>query len=134
MVESCPFTIDQFYRFISEKRLMGAKCNGCGMLLVPPRPMCKKCLSTDLEWVELKPRGRIVTYTVIHIAPKQFESIAPYGFGIVELEDGPRLPGMIRDVNLDDLKIGMEVEVDFEEASTDWPHWPRYLFKPTKLS
>ncbi|MFQ6095447.1 MAG: Zn-ribbon domain-containing OB-fold protein [Candidatus Bathyarchaeia archaeon] len=134
MVEPRSFTIDQFYRFIGEKRLMAAKCKSCGLLLVPPRPMCSKCLSTDLEWVELKPRGRILTYTVIYVPPKQFESIAPYAFGIVELEDGPRLAGMIRDVNFDDLKVGMEVELDFEEASTDWPQWPRYLFRPIKPS
>ena len=134
MAEFLPFTIDQFYRFVGEKRLMAAKCKGCGLILVPPRPMCVNCLSTDLEWTELKPRGRILTYTVIHIAPREFESKAPYAFGIVELEDGPRLPGMIKDVKFEDLKVGMDVELDFEDASKDWPHWPRYLFRPIKLS
>jgi uncharacterized OB-fold protein len=134
MAESPPFTIDQFYRFVGEKRLMAAKCKNCGLLLVPPRPMCMNCLSTDLEWAELKRRGRILTYTVIYVAPKEFESNAPYAFGIVELEEGPRLPGMIKDVKFEDLKVGMDVELDFEDASKDWPHWSRYLFRPIKLS
>jgi len=134
MVESQPFTIDQFYKFIGEKKLMAAKCNSCGLLLVPPRPMCSKCLSTDLKWVELKPRGKILTYTVIYVAPKQFETLAPYAFGIIELEDGPKLPGMIKDVKFEDLKVGMEVELGFEESSTDWPYWSKYFFKPANTS
>lgn len=133
MAESPPFTIDQFYRFIGEKRIMAAKCKNCGSVILPPRPMCTNCLSTDLEWAELKPRGRILTYTVIHVAPKEFEQNAPYAFGIVELEEGTRLPGTIKDVKFEDLKVGAEVELDFEDASKDWPHWPRYLFRLIKL-
>lgn len=133
MAEPYPFTIDQFYKFIGEKKLAAAKCNDCGLQNLPPRPICARCLSTNLRWVELDTRGKVVTYTVTHVAPKQFESIAPYAFGIVELEDGARLPGMIRDVDFGDLKIGMEVEMDFDTTpSTEWPYWPRYFFRPVK--
>ena len=134
MEDPYPFTINQFYKFIGERRLMAAKCKNCGLLLVPPRPMCTRCLSTNLEWIELKPRGKVLTYTVIHVAPKQFESIAPYAFGIIELEDGPRLPGMIKGVEFDDLKVGMELELDFDESSKEWPFWPKYFFRPVKDS
>lgn len=134
MTENDQFTIEQFYRFIGEEKLMAAKCQNCGTLLIPPRPMCFKCLSTDLGWVQLKNRGRLLTYTVTYIAPQQFQSMMPYAYGIIELEDGPRLPGMIKDVNLEEMRIGMELEVDFEtESSQEWPNWPRYFFRPAKL-
>jgi len=125
--------IESFYKFVSEGKLMGSKCKKCGEVMLPPRPLCPKCLGKDLSWVELKPRGKLLTYTVIHVAPKQFETLAPYPVGILKLDDGPQLLGMIRGVEQDKLKIGMALTLDFEKPSTtqtSWPTWARYYFKP----
>jgi len=131
MMETHPFTIEEFYKFASERRLMAARCSECGNLLLPPRPMCTRCLSTDLSWVELGKSGTLVTYTMIYVAPTQFQSMAPYTVGIVKLKDGPMLPGMIRGVEPEKIKVGMELEVDFDTAlPSGWPRWPRYFFRP----
>ena len=131
MAETVPFTIEQFYKFVSERRLMAAKCGECGAMLLPPRPMCTECFSSHMEWVELKNKGELLTYTVIHISPRQFESIAPYAVGIVRLEDGPKLPGIIRDIELEGISVGMSLEVGFDTTKPpEWPVWPRYFFKP----
>jgi len=134
MAEAQPnFGIENFYKFVGEGKLMGAKCNKCGLVMLPPRPICTNCYSKDLQWVELKGHGRLMTYTVIHVSPKQFEAIAPYAVGIVKLEDGPQLLGMIRDIEPDKIKVGMSLTVDYEKPSTtqtQWPIWPRYHFKP----
>jgi hypothetical protein len=44
---------------------------------------------------------------------------------------------MIRDVEPNQIKIGMELAVDFEKTSNklpqeadQWPQWTRYYFKP----
>lgn len=132
MAETFPFTIEQFYKFVSERRLMAAKCKKCGTMLLPPRPMCTKCFSSNLEWVELKNKGKLLTYTVIHVSPKQFESLIPYAVGIVKLEDGPKLPGMIQDVEPEKISVGMDLKVDFDTTiPSEWPTWPRYFFKPS---
>ena len=126
-----PFTISSFYKFVSEKRLMAAKCNECGTVLLPPKPMCTKCLSTNLKWIELEGAGKLLSYTVIYIAPEQFQSITPYTVGIVELQKGLRLPGMIRDVDPKEIRVGMDLKIDFDtSASSQWPAWPRYFFRP----
>ncbi len=127
-----PFTIESFYNFVSAGKLMGAKCRRCGRLLVPPKPMCSACFSTDLEWKELPREGTLQTYTVIHVSPKQFQGLVPYAVGIVKLEDDAQLPGMIRGVPPDKLKVGMSLTVDFEKTAhpEEWPRWPRYYFKP----
>jgi uncharacterized OB-fold protein len=130
MAETRPFTIEEFYRFAGEKRLMAARCNKCGELLLPPRPMCTKCLSTDLKWVELGKRSELLTYTVIHVAPTQFQSMVPYVVGVVKLKDGLKLPGMIRGIEPEKIKVGMELEVDFDATlPSQWPMWPRYFFR-----
>jgi len=137
MIEAQPaFGIESFYKFVGEGKLMGAKCNKCGMVMLPPRPLCTKCYSKDLQWIELKGSGKLLTYTVIHVAPKQFEALAPYPVGVVKLEEGPQLVGMIRGVEPDRLKVGMSLIVNFEKATPTtttqalWPTWPRYHFKP----
>jgi hypothetical protein len=133
LAETTPlFTIESFYKFVKEGKLMGAKCNKCGQVIVPPKPMCPNCLSKDLRWMELPKRGKLLTYTVIHVSPKQFQSMAPYVVGIVEFEEGAQLPGMVKNVKLDAVKVGMNVTVDFdkETVSDEWPQWSRYHFKP----
>jgi len=128
-----PFTIESFYSLIAERKLMAAKCKRCGKLLVPPRPMCTDCYSKDLEWTQLKGEGKLLTYTVIHVSPKQFESMIPYAVGIVQLTEGPQLPGMIRDIEPDKIRVGMKLRVDFDTAlPSEWPQWSRYYFKPLK--
>ena len=124
-------TVENFYRFCAERKLMGVKCKGCGALLWPPRGICPKCLSYQVEWTELKGKGKLLTYTIIHFPPSQFQALAPYAVGILRLEQGPQLPGMIRNVKLEDLRIGMDLEIDFETTvPKEWPRWPRYFFKP----
>lgn len=131
MSENTSFTISSFYKYANEKRLMAAKCSECGTVLLPPKPMCTNCLSTNLEWLEINGEGKLLSYTIIHIAPEQFQELAPYIVGIVELDNGPRLPGMVREVNPEAIKIGMNLKIDFESlVSSQWPTWCRYFFKP----
>jgi len=134
MSEAPQFTIEQFYNFMNEGKVMGAKCRNCGKIMLPPRPICMQCYSENLEWIEIGKRGRLLTYTIIHVAPPQFQHLTPYAVGIVELENGLRLPGMIRDVDFDKIKIGMELEIEVEpvkrEEEQKWPAWPKYYYKP----
>jgi hypothetical protein len=127
-----PFTIEQFYKFLSQQKLMAGRCLKCGKIHLPPRPMCDNCFSQDFEWLQISGKGKLVTYTVIHVAPQQFQVLAPYAVGIVELENGLKIPGMIQGTTQEHLKIGMELNLDFGTCSTSqqWPQWPRYCFKP----
>jgi uncharacterized OB-fold protein len=131
MSEECPFTVSSFYNFVKEGRLMAAKCSDCGDVSLPPKPMCTKCLSTNLNWIELEGVGKLLSYTVIHVVPDQFKSIAPYSVGIIEFKEGLRLPGMIKDVATEDLKVGMELKICFNPSTSDqWPAWSKYFFRP----
>ena len=127
-----PFTIEQFYKFLSQQKLMAGKCLKCGKMHLPPRPLCDECYGQDFAWVEVSGKGKLLTYTVIHVAPPQFQALAPYAVGIMQLSDGLRIPGMISGVPQEQLKIGMDLTVDFGAcaAGQAWPQWQRYCFKP----
>jgi hypothetical protein len=123
--------VENFYKYCAERKLMGVKCTKCGTTLSPPRGLCPNCFSNSLDWIELKGKGRLLTFTIIHFPPSQFQALAPYAVGIVKMNEGPHLPGMIKNVKLEDLQIGMSLQVDFETAvPKEWPKWPRYFFKP----
>ena len=127
-----PFTIEQFYKFMLQGKFMAGKCKKCGKVHLPPRPLCDKCFSKEFEWVELPKTGKLLTYTIIHVAPPQFQGMVPYAVGIVQLENGLKIPGMIKGVPQEQIKIGILLTIDFEtQPSTQtWPQWPRYYFKP----
>lgn len=127
-----PFTIEQFYKYLQEGKLMAGKCQKCEKIHLPPRPLCDNCYSQQFSWVNVSGEGKLLTYTIINVAPQQFQALAPYAVGIVELENGLKIPGMIQDIAQEQLKIGMELTLDFGTCSApqQWPAWPRYCFKP----
>ena len=130
-MSEAPFTIEQFYKFLAQRKLMAGKCTRCGKIHLPPRTLCDKCYSQQFTWMEIQGKGKLLTYSVIHIAPQQFQQLAPYTVGIIELENGLKLPGMIT-VTPDQLHIDMPLTIDFGTCNTaqPWPQWPRYCFKP----
>ena len=131
MSTQAPFTIDQFYKFIAQGKLMAGKCQNCGKIHLPPRPLCDKCFSQEFKWEEIAGKGKLLTYTTIHVAPQQFQHLAPYAVGIIQLENGLKLPGMIT-LTPKQLHIGMELTIDFTvcDNAQSWPQWSRYCFKP----
>ncbi|MCX8151285.1 MAG: Zn-ribbon domain-containing OB-fold protein [Candidatus Bathyarchaeota archaeon] len=131
MSTTSAFTIEQFYRFLEQRKLMAGKCLTCGKIHLPPRPLCDSCYGQIFEWVELSGKGKLLTYTIIHVAPSQFQTMAPYTVGIVQLEKGLKLLGLISDVPLEQLKVGMDLTIDFVACRLDktWPQWQRYCFK-----
>ncbi|MEM3673541.1 MAG: Zn-ribbon domain-containing OB-fold protein [Candidatus Bathyarchaeia archaeon] len=132
MSEQAPFTIEQFYKHISQRKLMAGKCKKCGKVHLPPRPLCDNCFSKNFEWIQLPTKGKLLTYTIIHVAPPQFQAMTPYAVGIIQLENGLKIPGMIKNTKLEQIKIGMPLILEFEECSAtqQWPQWPKYCFKP----
>lgn len=127
-------TIDAFYNYVGQRKLMAVRCVRCKHVMIPPRNICTNCHNTQVEWVQLSPRGKLVTYTVVHVAPPQFKHMTPYAVGIVAMPEGVKVPSIIRTSRLESLKIGMELEVDFSPKPQEsvWPQWPRYFFKETE--
>jgi len=100
---------------IYKYRLIASKCKKCGKTYYPPRKVCVKCKSTEMELVQLPREGKVVNYTVIYYPPRGFEQEAPYVVGVVELKDGTRVLAQIVDVKPEEVNIGMEVEATFRK-------------------
>jgi uncharacterized OB-fold protein len=131
MTAAEPFTIEQFYKFLAQGKLMAGKCTKCGKIHLPPRPLCNNCYSQTFKWIPMPSKGDLVTYTIIYVAPRQFQDDAPYAVGIIQLKNGTKLPGRITGVPHDQLKVGMKLTIDFKASDNTqtWPQWPRYCFR-----
>ena len=133
-MEELEFSVESFYRLIAEKKFMGARCKKCGRVLVPPRPVCPHCYSKELEWVELSGKGTVESFTIIHVPTVLLQGREPYTVAVVRLDEGPRIPGIVKDVKSpEEISIGDRVRVEFEEPAelppgVTWPKWPRYVF------
>ena len=130
-MSEAPFTIEQFYKYVLEGKLMAGKCLNCGKIHLPPRPLCDNCYSQEFEWKQIPGEGKLLTYTTIYIAPPQFQDKTPYTVGIVQLESGLKIPGLISKSE-QPLEIGMNLVLDFQHCDLGhpWPKWSRYCFKP----
>jgi len=101
-------------------RLLGSRCASCGEAFFPRRQVCARCLHDGCDDVELGPRGRLWTWTYVHVPlfAKKDAKVAAYGVGQVDLPEGPRVQALLLG-GPDDFQIGMEMILDFETLRTD---------------
>ncbi|NRQ39293.1 Zn-ribbon domain-containing OB-fold protein [Nonomuraea sp. NN258] len=99
--------------------LIGTRCGDCGTVCFPPRAgSCPNpgCGSENLAPARLSRRGRVWSYTnACYAPPEPYVSARPYEpvtLAAVELaEEGLVVLGQVRDLTVDDLEVGMELEL-----------------------
>jgi uncharacterized OB-fold protein len=65
-------------------------------------------------------RGTLFSYVIYHRPYHPgFKGELPYNVSIVELEEGPRMVTNIVGIANDELRIGMPVEVIFDDVTED---------------
>jgi uncharacterized OB-fold protein len=112
--------VPRFWREIPQHyRLEGVKCLSCGQLYFPPKKVCNKCKSKNFEVISLPRTGKIITYTIIRLAPYTYEIYVPYAVAVIELKNGVKIISQMTDCDLEDLKIGMRVEAVIRKHYTD---------------
>jgi uncharacterized OB-fold protein len=85
---------------------MGNRCKSCGEYHIPPRQICPKCGSQQLEWYEFKGEGTLVAVTFNRTPSTTFKGRCPYAVGIVKLDEGPSISGFMADENPEKLSVG----------------------------
>jgi uncharacterized OB-fold protein len=118
------FTVYSYLDYINNKKLMGSKCKKCDKIYVPPRKLCIKCNSTDLEWVEMSGKGKLAAFSCIGVgttfmADKGYSMKNPYCFSVIKLDEGPMISGQLIGVDEskpETIKIEMPVKLKFLET------------------
>lgn len=92
-------------------RLVGEVCDHCGAHLFPPRDVCPECSRPASTPYTFSGRGEVYSYSTIYQAPAGFEEFVPYTVALVKLEEGPMITAQLTDVDVDQVEIGMPVEM-----------------------
>ena len=90
--------------------LAGNQCKACGQVFFPKaEQVCLNCLEGPLEVLPLSRRGKLCSYTVVHMPASGFQP--PYAVGFVDLPEGVRVFTPLEMEEGKPFKEGMEMEV-----------------------
>ncbi|HSF83632.1 MAG TPA: Zn-ribbon domain-containing OB-fold protein [Burkholderiaceae bacterium] len=117
------FNHTSFQAHLAEHKLLGARCQSCGTLYLPPRSLCANCYSQEMAWEALSGEGELVAFTTIYIAPTAMIEAGygrdnPYCSGVVRLKEGLSISAQILDVDVSDpaqIAIGTPLQVEYLE-------------------
>jgi uncharacterized OB-fold protein/acyl dehydratase len=101
-----------------QHRLLIQRCNQCGTLRHPPRPMCSECRSYEWDVVDASGRGTVYSFVVNHY-PQVPAFDYPLAVGLIELEEGTRVVANVIAVEPSEIQIGMPVEVEWVDHDPD---------------
>ena len=121
------FTLDA-----ARPALLGTRCKACGTMFFPrEESFCRNpaCSSTEFEELELSRRGRLWSYTnnaypppAPYVSPS--DPYEPFAIAAVELEREKMvvLGQVVAGVSVEDLEVGMEMELVLDRLSEDESH------------
>jgi len=113
------FSARNWREYPQRYRLEASKFKKSGKTYFPPRDIDPETGDTEHEIVRLPDTGKLLTYTVIRIAPSQWGDEGPYALGVAELSDGTRVMAQITDCDVEEVKIGMEIRVEFRRVQSE---------------
>jgi hypothetical protein len=110
----------EFYNFCKQHELRFQRCEGCGTWRHVPRDMCAKCGSPQWEWAKSSGKGKVFSWTtVMQPMMPQFADAIPYSPVVIELDEGVRMVSWLVDVPPGEIRIGLPVEVLFEDVTPE---------------
>lgn len=102
--------VNPLISYLEKGIIAGTRCTNCGRIYFPPRADCLDCRKSQIEWVPIEGKAKLVTFTQVYFGPPAFEQSTPYLLGLAEFTNGLRVFAPI-DGNIDrgDLKPNMQL-------------------------
>lgn len=118
---------EPFWAGTLQDQLLLPRCLTCARYIWYPKQFCSVCMSTRVEWVPASGRGEVYSFTVMRSARSAgpYGEALPYVLAFVTLEEGPTIMTNITGTPVDDVEIGMPVQVEFHRAD-DTAALPRF--------
>ena len=107
-----------FWETARRHQLVVQRCRSCATPRFPARDICSRCLSREAEWTPVVGRGVVFSWATMHqVYHPGFADEVPYAVLVVEMEEGPRLVGNLRDLAPAELALDLPVEVVLEPVA-----------------
>ena len=107
-----------FWEAADREEFVGQRCGECGKYTFPPRPMCPACHSLKREIVPLSGKGTVQAWTLPR-HPPVFGFKEPPIVAVIKLQEGINFVSNVIGIKLEDVKLGLPVEVLFEPTMGD---------------
>ena len=132
MPEARPITPGLFTTGPEGPRLVAGRCPACARLHFPAGAACPYCGGAGCTDQPVGPEARLWLYTAVTSKPPGYTGPVPYGFGIVEFDEGLRVVTRLGEARLDRLRPGLSMRLSVEPLFTDDAGQPvlTYLFRP----
>ena len=111
-----------YWEAAKRRELRIQRCTACRKHMHPPMEECRKCGSSDIEWVLLSGKGTVYSFIVDHrlMVPGFDEPYVVAQVNPIEADDDVvRITANIKECGIDEVSIGMQVEVFFEVLTED---------------
>jgi uncharacterized OB-fold protein len=96
------------------------RCGKCAALRYYPRAVCPECLTDEVRWERMSGRGTVYTFSVTYQNQSPgFREELPYVLAYVTLDEGVQMLTNVVGCPPDQVKIGMPVEVTFEDVNEE---------------
>ena len=119
-----------FWDATARHELVAAQCTDCGTYRLPPTPFCPCCQSQRITWARLSGRGEVYSYTVVERAIMPgMDAHLPYVPAVITLDGagGARLISNVVDVDVADIRVGMPVQVVWDDVPGQGVAVPRFV-------
>jgi hypothetical protein len=118
-----------YFAAARDGRLVYQKCAGCARVVFYPRAVCPFCGATELRLLDSAGIGTVYSFTVQHRPGHPFFADSlPSTLVLVDLDEDFRVLTDL--VDADDVRIGMRVQVVFDDVTEDLT-LPRFRPCPT---
>jgi uncharacterized OB-fold protein len=113
-------SISKFWRIRKlHYTLAYSKCKKCGYAFYPPKHVCPKCGSSDLEQRTPPREGKLISWTKLYEVPFYFEDQKPIYIGLVNLGEVNVMAQIVDVLSEDELREGAEMEMVFRRVKQD---------------
>ncbi len=109
-------TTEAFWAATAEGRFLLQRCVDCNNTIWFPRRVCTNCYGENISTFDASGKGTVYSFTIVRKGQGDYKGAAPYVYGYVELEEGPRVLTNIVDCDVEAVKIGMPVEIVFHDT------------------
>ena len=108
---------DPYWTSAREHALKFQRCSSCGEFRFYPSLACHVCSSLEFEWLPISGKAVVHTFSIVYRGPgSPFADLLPLVVAMVTLDEGPSMMTNIVDCPIEDVKIGMPVELTYEDV------------------
>jgi uncharacterized OB-fold protein len=108
---------EPFWAAVRQHELRFQRCARDGKLFFPPAARCPRCWSSEWAWERVSGRGTVFSFVTFQRSyHPAFRGALPYVVAIVELDDGVRFTTRLTEVQPEDVRVGMPVELVFTDV------------------